>query len=46
VARGERGSLRAVALPTEPGGWGFTLEPILLGLAAVTVTATGRHLGW
>ncbi|MFN4070616.1 MAG: YwiC-like family protein [Thermus caldifontis] len=25
-------SLRSVTLPTEHGGWGFTLEPILLGL--------------
>jgi hypothetical protein len=33
MRRGEPGSLRAVALPTEHGGWGFTLEPILLGLA-------------
>jgi hypothetical protein len=33
VGRGEPGSLRAVALPTEHGGWGFTLEPVLLGLA-------------
>jgi hypothetical protein len=33
VRRGEPGSLRAVALPTEHGGWGFTLEPIVLGLA-------------
>jgi hypothetical protein len=24
--------LRSIALPTEHGGWGFTLEPILLGL--------------
>lgn len=24
--------LKSVALPTEHGGWGFTLEPILLGL--------------
>lgn len=24
--------LRSVALPTEHGGWGFTLEPVLLGL--------------
>ncbi|MDX2007394.1 MAG: hypothetical protein SFU83_19325 [Meiothermus sp.] len=24
--------LRSVALPNEHGGWGFTLEPILLGL--------------
>ncbi|HKY13636.1 MAG TPA: YwiC-like family protein [Microthrixaceae bacterium] len=28
----ERPSLRAVALPTEHGGWGLTLEPCLLGL--------------
>lgn len=24
--------LRSIALPTEHGGWGFTIEPILLGL--------------
>jgi len=24
-------SIRSIALPTEHGGWGFTLEPILLG---------------
>lgn len=28
----ERSSLRAVALPSEHGGWGLTLEPGLLGL--------------
>jgi len=33
VEGGEPGRWRAVALPTEHGGWGFTLEPILLGLA-------------
>lgn len=33
MGRGEPGSLRAVALPTEHGGWGFTLEPVLLGVA-------------
>lgn len=33
MRRGEPGSLRAVALPTEHGGWGFTLEPVLLGVA-------------
>lgn len=27
-----RVKLRSIALPTEHGGWGFTLEPILLGL--------------
>ena len=28
----QRVRLRSIALPTEHGGWGFTLEPILLGL--------------
>ncbi|MCL1598009.1 MAG: YwiC-like family protein [Actinomycetia bacterium] len=27
-----RVKVRSIALPTEHGGWGFTLEPILLGL--------------
>ena len=27
-----RSQLRAVALPSEHGGWGLTLEPVLLGL--------------
>ncbi|MFV9672356.1 MAG: YwiC-like family protein [Acidimicrobiia bacterium] len=27
-----RPRIRSIALPTEHGGWGFTLEPILLGL--------------
>jgi len=40
VGRGEPGSLRAVALPTEHGGWGLTLEPVLLGLA-VTPSLAG-----
>ncbi len=31
--------LRSVALPAEHGGWGFTLEPILLGLALAPSTA-------
>lgn len=31
-APAERSPLRAVALPTEHGGWGLTLEPCLLGL--------------
>jgi hypothetical protein len=30
----ERSTLRAVAMPTEHGGWSLTLEPILLGLLA------------
>lgn len=25
-------SLRALALPAEHGGWGFVLEPVVLGL--------------
>jgi hypothetical protein len=37
-------TLRSVAFPTEHGGWGFTFEPILLGLL-VTPTATGWELG-
>ena len=31
-AAGERSALRAVAMPAEHGGWGLTLEPVLLGL--------------
>jgi hypothetical protein len=31
---GRRAGWRAVALPSEHGGWGLTLEPVLLGLAA------------
>lgn len=33
--------LRSVALPTEHGGWGFTLEPIVLGLLVAPSAA-----GW
>lgn len=36
--------LRSVALPNEHGGWGFTLEPILLGLL-VAPTWAGLGLG-
>ncbi|MEO8034396.1 MAG: YwiC-like family protein [Acidobacteriota bacterium] len=32
VPRGEKVALRRLALPTEHGGWGFLLEPILLAL--------------
>jgi hypothetical protein len=32
IAAGERSTLRAVAMPTEHGGWSLTLEPVLLGL--------------
>lgn len=31
--------LRAIALPTEHGGWGFLLEPILLGLLVAPTLA-------
>lgn len=36
--------LKSVALPNEHGGWGFTLEPILLGLL-VAPTWAGLGLG-
>lgn len=44
--------IRSIALPTEHGGWGFTLEPILLGLLvapsvaawAISTTALGVFL--
>lgn len=37
-----RVKIRSIALPTEHGGWGFTLEPILLGLlVAPSVSAWG-----
>ena len=32
TAPASRPRIRSIALPTEHGGWGFTLEPILLGL--------------
>jgi hypothetical protein len=32
AASAVRPRIRSIALPTEHGGWGFTLEPILLGL--------------
>jgi len=34
-----RPKLRTVAMPTEHGGWGFTLEPILLGLLVASSAA-------
>lgn len=40
----ERPSLRAVALPTEHGGWSLTLEPAILGLI-VAPAAAGLALG-
>lgn len=36
--------LRPIALPVEHGGWGFTLEPVLLGLL-VAPTWAGAALG-
>jgi hypothetical protein len=36
-------TVRSLALPTEHGGWGFTLEPILLGLLTAP-SATGWEL--
>ncbi|GIW24085.1 MAG: hypothetical protein KatS3mg069_0352 [Meiothermus sp.] len=36
--------LKTVALPNEHGGWGFTLEPILLGLL-VAPSWAGLGLG-
>jgi hypothetical protein len=38
-------SLRAVALPPEHGGWGFVLEPLILGLA-VAPSAAGAALAF
>ena len=32
IVTGERSTLRAVAMPTEHGGWSLTLEPVVLGL--------------
>lgn len=41
--RSSRSLIRSVALPTEHGGWGFTLEPILLGLL-VAPSASGWEI--
>lgn len=41
---GERSALRAVALPTEHGGWGLTAEPVLLGLI-IAWSLAGLALG-
>jgi hypothetical protein len=38
-----RPKIRSIALPTEHGGWGFTLEPILLGLL-VAPSASGWEI--
>jgi hypothetical protein len=42
---GERSALRSVAMPTEHGGWGLTLEPVLLGLL-VAPSIAGLLLGF
>src|SRR5690242_20462774 len=34
-----RSMLRAVAVPSEHGGWGLTLEPVVLGLVVEPTTA-------
>jgi len=39
-----RSTLRSVAVPTEHGGWGLTLEPVLLGLL-VAPSVGGACLG-
>jgi len=41
---GERGVVRAVAIPSEHGGWGLTIEPALLGLL-VAPSGAGAALG-
>lgn len=43
-ATAERSQLRAVAMPTEHGGWGLTLEPVLLGLL-VAPSRAGALIG-
>jgi hypothetical protein len=43
ATKGVRPRIRSIALPTEHGGWGFTLEPILLGLL-VAASATAWEL--
>jgi hypothetical protein len=40
----ERATWRAVAMPSEHGGWGLTLEPVLLGLIVAWSTG-GAALG-
>lgn len=40
----QRSALRSVAVPTEHGGWGLTLEAVVLGLA-VRWSAAGACLG-
>ncbi len=44
-APGQRSLLRSVAMPTEHGGWGLTLEPVSLGLL-VAWSGAGACLGF
>lgn len=44
VVAAERRPWRAVAIPTEHGGWGLTLEPVLLGLI-VAFSWSGLAIG-
>ncbi|MEZ5202871.1 MAG: YwiC-like family protein [Acidimicrobiales bacterium] len=43
-AASPRSDLRAVAIPTEHGGWGLTLEPVVLGLL-VAPSIAGTCIG-
>lgn len=43
-ARADRTTIRSVAVPTEHGGWGLTLEPVVLGLL-VAPSVAGAVLG-
>jgi hypothetical protein len=42
---GERSRLRSVALPSEHGGWGLTLEPAVLGLLVAPSAVEQMLLG-
>lgn len=44
TAAAPRVSWKSLAIPTEHGGWGFTTEPVLLGLL-VAPSASGAWLG-
>ncbi|MCZ7661545.1 MAG: YwiC-like family protein [Thermoleophilia bacterium] len=45
IAMRERSRLRDVVVPTEHGGWGFTLEPMLLGLLVAPGWASSALAG-
>ena len=44
LTRHERSAFRSVAIPTEHGGWGLTIEPVLLGLL-VRPSVAGALIG-